>query len=132
MSEPNPAPEGAPAPQDPGTRREPKASTTAKIMRENDLMRLTIDARVLDISAAFVSLRAANGFHVSDQVKIQLQNIVQRIEKEVRGRVRLIEPCNDGTADLSVDLFTRLTPLEVSMLKMGILPPDADAAPKWV
>ena len=128
----NPAPEKAPTPKTAPARKEPKASTSAQVFRENDLMRLTIDARVLDITAGTMSLRVTAALQVADQIKIRLRNIVQRLEKEVRGRVCAVEPREDESFDLAVDLLTRLTPLEVSTLKMGILPPDADASPKWI
>jgi hypothetical protein len=45
---------------------------------------------------------------------------VQRFEKEVRGLVRQIEPIEGQLERITVELFTRLTPIEVQVLKMGI------------
>jgi hypothetical protein len=56
---------------------------------------------------------------------------VQRFEKEVRGLIRQIAPIDAQNERLTVELFTRLTPVEVGVLKMGI-DVDHNAGPRWV
>jgi hypothetical protein len=68
---------------------------------------------------------------VDEQVKIQVQNPVQRIEKEVRGIVRHATRQDDGQWYVGLELLSRLTPLEVGMLRMG-LKRDADEEAVWM
>jgi hypothetical protein len=60
-----------------------------------------------------------------------LHHVVQRFEKEVRGLVRQLEPIDAETERITVELFTRLTPVDVGVLKMGI-DVDGNAAPRWI
>ena len=108
----------------------PRASSTAVIVRENDLMRAGVDAAVLNVSMEFLSLATRGDFALEEQIKIRLRNVVQRFEKEARGAVRKIETGDGGSTILGVELLTRLSPLEVSLVKMGI--PSSHSPPKWV
>jgi hypothetical protein len=76
-------------------------------------------------------LRVGEALQVDEQLKIRLKNVVQRCEKEVRGVVRKATRGADGTMTIEIDLFTRLTPIEVSMLRMGVAR-DENAGPRWV
>jgi len=95
-------------------------------------MRTGIEAVVLDVSTGFLSLWTSSQFTLEEQIKIRLRNVVQRFEKEARGLVKKIDPNGDGSTIVGVELLTRLSPLEVSMLKMGIASPDAGSGSKWV
>ncbi len=120
----------APAPDDP--QRPPKASSTALIVRESDKMRTGTDAAVLDISMSSLLLSTRGPFAVDEQIKIRLRNIVQRFEKEARGVVRTVDANADGSTILTLELLTRLSALEVSLLKMGIATGQAGSGSRWV
>ncbi len=119
-----------PAPDDPP--RPPKASSTALIVRESDKMRTGTDAAVLDISMSSLLLSTRGPFTVDEQIKIRLRNVVQRFEKEARGVVRKVDANADGSTTLTLELLTRLSALEVSLLKMGIATGEAGSGSKWV
>jgi hypothetical protein len=91
-----------------------------------------MEAVLLDVSTAFLSLRTQGSFALDEQVKIRLRNVVQRFEKEARGTVRKAEPTDDGSTIVGIDLLTRLSPLEVSLLKMGIVSHQSGSGSKWV
>jgi DNA phosphorothioation-dependent restriction protein DptG len=120
----------APAPADPP--RPAKASSTAMIVRESDKMRTGTDAAVLDISMSSLLLSTRGPFAVDEQIKLRLRNIVQRFEKEARGVVRKVDVNADGSITLTLELLTRLSALEVSLLKMGIPTGEAGSGSKWV
>lgn len=131
-----PDPDEVPPPLDPpipaGLPRAPKASSTAVLIRESDRMRIGIDAVVLEASTGFLSLYTVGQFAVDEQVKIRLKNVVQRFEKETRGLVRKIAANADGSTILGIELLSRLSALEVSLVKMGIASPQADSGSRWV
>jgi hypothetical protein len=116
----------------PADPRLPRASTTAVVIRESDRMRTGIDAAVLGIAMDSLTLRTLGTFAVEELLKIRLKNIVQRFEKETRGVVRQSDTNVDGSTTVRVELLSRLSALEVSMLKMGIASGEAGAGPKWV
>ena len=113
----------------PNTRR--TAGATARIVREMDMMRAGMDAVLREVAAGQIVLEGPPGLKLQDQIKIKLLHIVQRFEKEVRGLVRQIAPIDAQTERFTVELFTRLTPVEVGVLKMGI-DVDNNAGPRWV
>jgi hypothetical protein len=113
-------PEQTPAQKPTAAPTPPKASTTARVIREMDMMRAGYDAALRGVSASQLILEGPPGLSPQDQIKINLHHVVQRFEKEVRGLVRQIEPIEDQLERITVELFTRLTPIEVQVLKMGI------------
>ncbi len=131
MSDAEKTPGNPPAPKgsQPASRR--SASTTARIVREMDMMRVGIDAVLRSASTSQLVVEGPPGLKLQDQIKIHLHHVVQRFEKEVRGLVRQIEPIDAETERMTVELFTRLTPVEVGVLKMGI-DVDGNAAPRWI
>jgi hypothetical protein len=131
MSDAEKTPEPIPAAQEPKARSRRTASTTARVIREMDMMRAGIDAVLREVSAGQLVLEGPPGLKLQDQIKIKLQHVVQRLEKEVRGLVRRIEPIDAQSERITVELFTRLTPVEVGVLKMGIDVAD-NAGPRWV
>ena len=107
-------------------------SAGALIIRESDFMRLGIDARVRNVSLGGLGLEAEEPLELNEQVKIQLRNDVQRFEKEVRGIVRHVTWLENGVIRIGIELLLRLTPLEVSMLRMGIKSEDGKDTTQWV
>lgn len=133
VPEPDPVPEGPQAPKKTVTPAARKRGTVAQIVLESDMMRSGSDALLLDISTGFLTLRSPGKFAPDDQIKIRLRNDVQRCQKETRGTIRTVDTSEDGSSTFVVELFTRLTPLEVSMLKMGVgLPDVGESGSKWV
>jgi hypothetical protein len=132
MPEPDEVPPPLDPPQPSEQPRAPKASSTARLIRETDRMRTGIDAVVLEASTGSLSLYTQGQFAVDEQVKIRLKNVVQRFEKETRGLVRNIGAHPDGSTVLGIELLSRLSALEVSLVKMGIASPQADSGSKWV
>ena len=108
------------------------SSAGAVIIRETDFMRLGIDARVRNVSLGGLGIDAEEPLELNEQVKIQLRNDVQRFEKEVRGIVRHVTWLENGVIRIGIELLLRLTPLEVSMLRMGIKSEDSEQATRWV
>jgi hypothetical protein len=109
-----------------------KASSTAVIVRESDKMRSGTDAVLLDISTSSLRLSTRGSFVIEEQIKIRLRNVVQRFEKEARGIVRQVDSRDDGSITLALELLTRLSALEVSLLKMGIASGQAGTGTRWV
>jgi hypothetical protein len=107
------------------------ASATARIIRETDMMRVGLDAVVRGVTPTELVLEGSPGLKVQDQIKIQLHHVVQRFDKEVRGLVRQVEPLDAESERVTVELFTRLTPVEVGVLKMGI-DVSGSTGPRWV
>jgi hypothetical protein len=132
MPDPDEVPSAPESSRQPGASRPPRASSTGLVIREADRMRTGIEAVVLDVSTGFLSLWTSGQFTFDEQIKIRLRNVVQRFEKEARGLVKKIDANEDGSTIVGVELLTRLSPLEVSMLKMGIASPDAGSGSKWV
>jgi hypothetical protein len=131
-----PDPDEVPSPADSSGSSEasnrPKASSTAVLIRESDRMRTGIDAAILKVSTGTLSLSTRGQFALDEQVKIRLRNVVQRFKAETRGLVKKIEPCDDGSATLDIELLTRLSALDVSLVKMGIASPQSGSRSKWV
>jgi hypothetical protein len=128
-----PEPDEVPAPADlHGAPRLPKASSTAVVIREADRMRTGIEAAVLDVATGTLTLLTHGQFAVDEQIKIRLKNVVQRFAKETRGLVRKVTANGDGPTTLSVELLSRLSALEVSLVKMGIASSQEGSTSKWV
>jgi hypothetical protein len=120
MTSAEPNPEPTPPAKASGPPPGKSASATARIIRESDMMRAGYDAVLREVAAEKLVLEGPPGLALQDQLKIKLHHLVQRFDKEVRGLVRQIEPIDAQTERITVELFTRLTPVEVSVLKMGL------------
>jgi hypothetical protein len=131
MSDAEQTPEPTPPPSASGSNPKPTASTTARVIREMDMMRAGYDALLRGVSASQLVLEGPPGLSPQDQIKIKLRHVVQRFEKEVRGLVRTIEPLDGQIERITVELFTRLTPIEVSVLKMGIDASSGNTGKRW-
>jgi hypothetical protein len=131
MSDADQTPDPAPSANEPSPHAQPSASTTARIIREMDMMRAGYDAVLRGISTSQLILEGPPGLNPQDQIKIQLHHVVQRFDKEVRGLVRTVEPIDAQLERITVELFTRLTPIEVSVLKMGIDASSGKTEKRW-
>lgn len=92
----------------------------ARVIRDTDLMRNGIDGKLKDLSSAGLGILLTVPLEVNEQIKVELHNDVQRIAKEVRGVIRHVTLQDDELYHIGVELFTRLTPLEVSLFRMGM------------
>ena len=107
-----------------------KASTT--IIRDTDIMRSGVDAILKDVSPGGIGIVMGTPLQVDESVKVQLVNHVQRFEKQTRGIVRHVTTLDDGTYHIGIQLSLRLTPLDVSLLKMGMPHDDASDSQRWI
>ena len=108
------------------------AGATALVIRDSDKMRLGIEASLADVSSVGLGLSMTAPLDINEQVKIQLKNDVQKVAKEVRGVVRHATQRDDGTFQVGVELFSRLTPLEVLLLRMGIRDDSQEKGKIWM
>lgn len=107
-------------------------NAVALVVRNDDVMRTGISGTLYDVSATGIGLVLEAELNVNEQVRITLSNPVQRVQKETRGVVRHITQRQDGTWRIGIELATRLTPLDVNLLKMGIEPSTREGTSKWV
>lgn len=104
----------------------------ATLYREMDFMRGGTVGSLHDIAVMGLGLLFDEDAvlpDVGERVKIRLRNDVQRVDREVRGVVKHITQVLDGSYLVGVELTLRLTPLEVSLLKM---PTELDDKDTWV
>lgn len=86
------------------------------VARERDPGRKRFPAQLLNISIAGIGLATAERIEPNEQVRIALQNDIQRISKEVRGIVRWMSPMADGEFRLGIELSPRLSPNDLQSL----------------
>lgn len=91
----------------------------ATIIRESDMMRAGIPARLVDVTSAGLGITCSQPLPADEAIQINLFNQVQRFSKDTRGIIKHCTEVEDGHR-IGVELLLRLTPLEVSMLKMGL------------
>lgn len=91
----------------------------ATIIRESDMMRAGIPAKLVDVTSAGLGITCSQPLPAEEAVKIHLMNQVQRFSKETRGIIKYCTQVEDEYR-IGVELLLRLTPLEVSLLKMGL------------
>ena len=115
-------------------RRVPRhaASAAARVFRVADVMRFGIDAELRDVSVLGLGLIVPMAFDRNEEIKIQLENHIQRVSKEVRGVVRHVTRHGEETYQVGVELLVRLTPLEVSLLRMGMQHDAEEGGTRWV
>ncbi|MBW3543502.1 MAG: PilZ domain-containing protein [Planctomycetes bacterium] len=108
------------------------ASGGAIVYREADMMRRGLPAVLLDVSTGGVGLSLAEKLPENEQIRVAVKNDIQRFQKEIRGVVRRVFPLDDGQWRIGVELYGRLTPMEVTMLRSGIKPKAQDGGTQWV
>jgi hypothetical protein len=131
MSDAEKTPDPIPSPKEPGPQAQRTARTTARIIREMDMMRAGYDAVLRGVDTSQLVLEGPPGLNPQDQIKIKLHHVVQRFDKEVRGLVRTIEPIDAQLQRITVELFTRLTPIELSVLKMCVDASSGTTEKRW-
>jgi hypothetical protein len=131
MSDAEQKPDPIPSPKEASPQAQRTARTTARIIREMDMMRAGYDAVLRGVDTSQLVLEGPPGLNPQDQIKIKLHHVVQRFDKEVRGLVRTIEPIDAQLQRITVELFTRLTPIELSVLKMGVDASSGTTEKRW-
>jgi hypothetical protein len=96
------------------------SNANVTFLRESDKMRNGVDAKLENVSTTGIGIRAPIPLEINEQVKLRLRNEVQRFEKDARGTVRHCTAASEQEYLVGIELIVRLTPLEVSFLKMGI------------
>lgn len=122
---PDSAQETAPVPQraEDNRRRNVRLRSKSRVVviRDTDAMRNGIQGSLLDVSCEGLGFIIEEPLEVGEQIKIRVRNDIQRFEKEVRGIVRRVIDGQDGGFQIGVELRCRLTPLDVSMLRSGLI-----------
>jgi hypothetical protein len=102
------------------------------ILRDEDVMRTGLGVGLQTISAAALGIISPVPLRVREQIKVMLRNEVQRFVQEMRGAVRRIEPVGDGNFLVDIELFARLMPLDVMMLRRAGMSDVNCTGPIWV
>jgi RNase P/RNase MRP subunit p29 len=106
----------------------------ALVIRDSDAMRNGIRGMVRDVAMNKLVVRLPLTLPANEQIQLKLRNFVQRFRKETRGVVRghTPDPKVPGSFLHEVELYSRLTPLEVSLLRMGVRDENIPRLKKWV
>ena len=105
-----------------------KQLTNASIIRETDVMRQGVGAKILNIESGIVILVTEEELKVGEAVKVELRNTVQRYSRMVRGEVTSVRQ-HRGDYTIEFMLHNRLTPHDVQTLRMQI---RSAAANTWI
>ena len=87
------------------------------ILRDADVMRLGLQVGLQTISTGTLGIVSPIPMRIGEQIKVRLRNDIQRFSTELRGAVRRLEPTADGRFVVGIELFSRLMPLDVMMLR---------------
>ena len=102
------------------------------LLRDDDVMRAGLRVGLQTISAAALGIVSPVPLRVTEQIKVRLRNDVQRFITEMRGAVRRLEPAGDGSFLIDIELFARLMPLDVMMLRRVGMSDVTYTGPIWV
>lgn len=116
--------------QPPRVRHLGRAETV--VLRDTDLMRVGLQVRLYKINASSLSIISPVPLRVGEQIKIKLQNDVQRFMSELRGVARRLAPTEDDKFLVGIELFSRLMPLDVMMLRRAGVADVSYAGKIWV
>jgi hypothetical protein len=87
------------------------------LLRDDDVMRAGLKVGLQTICAGALAIVSPVPLRDREQIKVRLRNDVQRFITEMRGAVRRLEPTEDGKFLIDIELFARLMPLDVMMLR---------------
>jgi hypothetical protein len=87
------------------------------ILRDSDVMRIGLRVGLQTICASALGIISPVALKVGEQIKVRLRNDVQRFATELRGAVRQEDPTGNGKFLVGIELFSRLMPLDVMMLR---------------
>jgi PilZ domain len=87
------------------------------LIRDADAMRIGLRVGLKRISAAGLAVVSPVALPVGEQIKVRLRHEIQRLVAEIRGAVRSVTETNDGRYLTEIELYSRLLPLDVIMLR---------------
>jgi hypothetical protein len=87
------------------------------VLRDCDVMRIGLRVGLQTICASALGIISPVPLRAGEQIKVRLRNEVQRFATELRGAVRQQQPAEDGKFLIAIELFSRLMPLDVMMLR---------------
>lgn len=105
--------------------------TRVVVVRDTDVMQFGLKGDLKDVSPFGLGIELDEPLSIGEQIKIEVEHVVQRFKKQVRGIVRHVHTTEQGQSRIGIELFTRLTPLDVSILKMGASKDD-DQQSQWL
>jgi hypothetical protein len=108
------------------------SKAVARIFRESDAMRLGIAGRVINVSVGGLAIRLESELELGEQIKIEIRNDLQRFQKQVRGVIRHTRKAAGSGVVAGIELYLRLTPLEVSLLTSRTPEDESSTEPIWV
>jgi hypothetical protein len=91
--------------------------TETLILRDSDAMRIGMRVGLQTVCASALGIVSTVPLNFGEHLKISLSNEIQRFHTELRGVVRRIELAEDGRYLMGIELFSRLMPLDVMMLR---------------
>ena len=112
----------------------PRSLTRAKatVILEDDPMRTGCPAQIYDLAISRLGLQMESPPEVGEMIKVRLENEIQRIEREVRGIVREVTAIGDHLCRVRIELFVRLTPRDVLLLKSPFSDDDVEDGSLWI
>ena len=105
--------------------------TKVSIVRDSDIMQFGLRGDLKDVSQSGLGIMLDEALDIGEQVKIEVEHIVQRFKKQVRGIVRHVNQ-DENKYRIGIELFTRFNPSDVSILKMGIPKDEDDQNKRWL
>jgi len=109
------------------------ARAKATLLHQSDAMRLGVPADLHDLSPGGLGLNVPESPpELEDIIEVQLENEIQRFSRKVRGVVRHVTPLPEGGYRVGIELLTRMTPLEVSLLKLSPIGNENDDGSVWI
>jgi len=95
------------------------SNSDVTLLRDSDKMRTGVDAKLENVSVTGIGILTPISLEINEHLKLRLRNEIQRFDKVVRGTVRHCTVVGEKEYLVGIELIVRLTPLEVSFLKMG-------------
>lgn len=125
-------PDTVPAPAE--RRKTPRhlGRATVVVFRDSDAMRSGMPVELENISATGIGIVSSATFNHDEQVKVRVQNVVQRFVKDLRGIVRWQQPLPGGKVRTGVELISRLTAIDLMSLKRAGLGDTSTNGRRWV
>lgn len=108
-----------------------RSFTKVSIVRDSDIMQFGLKGDLKDVSQSGLGILLDEALEIGEQVKIDVEHIVQRFKKQVRGIVRHVNE-SESKYRIGIELFTRLNPSDVSILKMGAPKDEDDENKRWL
>lgn len=104
----------------------------ATIILENDPMRTGTPANIYELATGRLGLQTEYPPDLNEMLKVRLKNDIQKIERLVRGIVREVTQVGDGLYRVQIELFARLTPLDVLLLKATFADDTQEDGTVWI